>query len=257
MKKVLLIGELNQTVSNLNNYLIDYYYTQVCTANAELVQGMTKVINPSIAIICLVGMEQLDVKILDFFREEKPDVPVLLIGTGEECRQYKQYFSEDQFDFILRPTNQTVLLEKCSEKLKTKGRDGEEEIVPVQPVKRRIKHILIVDDSAVSLRSIKSILDKKYDITVTMSGEKAVPLAKKLLPDLILLDYDMPGWNGKKTLEKIRNEEDIMDIPVMFLTGVSDKEHISAVLGLNPAGYLLKPIDQKKLLDMIEDLIGE
>lgn len=109
MKKVLLIGELNQTVSNLNEYLLDQYHTQICADNLDLVKGMVKVTNPNLAIICLFGLENLDTRILNYFRKEQPDVPVLLVGTEEECKNYMHYFEERQFDFILRPTTKTVL----------------------------------------------------------------------------------------------------------------------------------------------------
>ncbi len=256
MKKVLLIGELNQTVKNINSYLTDYYDTQLCVDSLELVKGMIKVVNPHMAIVCLIGTGEVDSRILDYFSNEETNIPVLLVGTGEECRAYKEYYEKEQFDFVLRPTTQTVLLHKCKEILKTNGLEQEEELVTVQVYGKR-KSILIVDDSALTLRSIKSILDKKYDVSVATSGEKAVTMAKKNPPDLILLDYEMPEWDGKKTLEKIRNEDTIMDTPVMFLTGVADKDHISAVLGLNPAGYLLKPVEQKKLLKTIGDLLKE
>lgn len=122
---------------------------------------------------------------------------------------------------------------------------------------RTRKQILIVDDSALAVRSIKNMLDKKYDIIVATSGQKAVLQAKNSVPDLILLDYEMPDWDGKKTLEKLRSDEKAMDIPVIFLTGVADKEYISAVLGMHPAAYLLKPVERNKLLDTIAEVLGE
>lgn len=254
MKKVLLIGELNQTVSNLNSYLTDYYNTQICADNLELVKGMVKVFQPDLAMICLVGLNELDIRVLDFFKNQKPNVSVMLIGTGEECTVYQKYYENKQFDFILRPTTQSVLLQKCREMLKTEDYEQIEEVVTVGTTEMKKKHILIIDDSAMSLRSIKATLDQTYEVSVAMDGEKGLALAKKKHPDLILLDYEMPGWDGKKTLEEIRNDEEIMDIPVMFLTGVADKEHISAVLGLNPIGYLLKPVEQSKLLQMVQEV---
>lgn len=132
-----------------------------------------------------------------------------------------------------------------------------EELVTVGKCEERKKRILIVDDSAMSLRSIKATLDPTYEVSVATDGEKGLAMAKKKHPDLILLDYEMPGWDGKKTLEEIRKDEEIMDIPVMFLTGVADKEHIAAVLGMKPEGYLLKPVEQSKLLSMIEEIFWE
>lgn len=119
------------------------------------------------------------------------------------------------------------------------------------------RQILLVDDSPLALRSIKAMLDTKYDVVVATSGEKALVTAKKSLPDLVLLDYEMPGWDGRKTLEELRNDEEIGDIPVVFLTGVADKEHIAAVLGMNPQGYLLKPVDKDKLLNTIKKVFEE
>lgn len=138
--------------------------------------------------------------------------------------------------------------------LKTKDFEPAEEVVTVGKSEERKKRILIVDDSAMSLRNIKGILDQIYEVAVATDGEKGLAMAKKKQPDLILLDYEMPGWDGRKTLEEIRKDDELMDIPVMFLTGVADKEHIGAVLGMKPAGYLLKPVEQSKLLSMIEEI---
>ena len=88
-----------------------------------------------------------------------------------------------------------------------------------------------------------------------INREKGLAVAKKKHPDLILLDYEMPGWDGRETLEKIREDEEISDIPVVFLTGMADMEHISAVLKLSPAGYLLKPAEKEKLLGTIEEVL--
>ena len=74
----------------------------------------------------------------------------------------------------------------------------------------------------------------------------------KKRPDLILLDYEMPVCDGKQTLEMIRADEDLRDIPVLFLTGVSDRAHIEAVLDLKPAGYMLKPPIREKIVEAIE-----
>ena len=118
------------------------------------------------------------------------------------------------------------------------------------------KHILIVDDSAVTLRSVKALLDRKYRISLATSGEMAIKTMQRSIPDLVLLDYEMPDCDGKQTLEMIRSDEMLKDIPVMFLTGVADKQHIASVLELNPVGYMLKPPEQEKLFAAIEEVFN-
>ena len=154
---------------------------------------------------------------------------------------------------MIRPISKETLLHTCYQIMNIKETAAESERWAREEA-GGMKHILVVDDSSVTLRSIKAMLDKIYQISVATSGEQALRTIRKERPDLILLDYEMPGCDGRETLEKIRKDEEICDIPVIFLTGVADKEHISAVLRLNPAGYFLKPPEKEKLLEAIADV---
>ena len=114
----------------------------------------------------------------------------------------------------------------------------------------------LVDDSGVYLRLLKGLLEHMYDISMTTSGLKAITMVHEKKPDLILLDYEMPIFDGRETMMKIRESEDTKDIPIIFVTAVNDKAHIKAVLSLRPAGYLLKPVDKDRLYKTINDIIG-
>ena len=256
MKKVLLVGELNQTMSSVNQHLSGKFQTQICMDSYELVKGMMKVFLPDMAVICLVGSETLDTRILTLFGEKYPHIKVLLLGTADVCKGYQKYEEKEQFASLIRPTTLSVLMKKCLELLNMEAESEEIECVETQEQSEGRKTILAVDDSGILLRSVKAMLEKNYDVIVANSGMKAIKQAKKRIPDLILLDYEMPEWDGKKTLEEIRNDEELKEIPVLFLTAVADKAHISAVLKLYPSGYLLKPIEQQKLLDTIEKVLG-
>ena len=116
--------------------------------------------------------------------------------------------------------------------------------------------ILVVDDSGAMLRSVKGWLEPKYQVVLANSGAMAIKYLSTNRPDLVLLDYEMPECDGKQTLEMIRGDEMLKDVPVMFLTGVADKQHIASVLELNPIGYMLKPPEQEKLFSAIEDVFS-
>ena len=96
------------------------------------------------------------------------------------------------------------------------------------------------------------LFGEDYNVTTAASGVAAIRCITLDRPDLILLDYEMPVCDGRQVLEMMRSEEDIADIPVIFLTSRVDKESITKVLALKPEGYLskrLKPEEIKKNVD--------
>ena len=239
----------------MNSYLQTKFQTQLCVGSLEMVKGMVRVYEPEMAVICLVGVGELDHKILDFFENRRSNVPVLLIGTAEECRFFQKYYDSEQFDFLTRPTTLNELMEKCSSVMKLE--ETEEELPEIEEAAEVKKHILVVDDSGILLRSVKNMLSDWYEVAVATDGKKAIERAKRRKPDLILLDYEMPVMDGKETLEELRKDEELKDIPVVFLTSVADRDSIAPVLKLKPQGYLLKPIDQKRMFETIENVLAE
>ena len=127
----------------------------------------------------------------------------------------------------------------------------------MEPEAKQKPQILLVDDNAIQIRALKGALQKYYDVAMATSGKDAVHMIEKRMPNLVFLDYEMPEWNGKMTLEQIRQIKGAETLPVVFLTGVKNKENIKAVLSLNPAGYLLKPANQDMIMNTIQKILGE
>ena len=118
------------------------------------------------------------------------------------------------------------------------------------------KHILVVDDNSGTLKLVKNYLSSDYEVATAISGKVALKFLEKKTTNLILLDYEMPEENGPEVLEKIRQNPKTSDIPVVFLTGVKERSKINEVLSMKPQGYLLKPIDMKRLSETIKKIIG-
>ena len=107
----------------------------------------------------------------------------------------------------------------------------------------------MVDDDPNYLNLIREWLTGTYKVTMVNSGLQAIKYLGKNKVDLILLDHEMPVTSGPQVLEMLRSDEETKDIPVMFLTGKSDKESVMAVVALKPEGYFLKTIERKELLE--------
>ena len=126
-----------------------------------------------------------------------------------------------------------------------------------QRMQQNKKMILIVDDDPTYLKLIKEWLKDDYRVSMANSGMQAITWLANNCADLVLLDYEMPTIQGSKVLEMLRSDAQIADTPVMFLTGKSDKQSIIDVLALKPAGYLLKSIDRKTLLETLNKFFVE
>ena len=133
--------------------------------------------------------------------------------------------------------------------------DGDLSARPDSDTSGRRKHILVVDDNAMMLKMLKEHLHDAYDVATAASGKVALKFLERKTTDLILLDYEMPEESGPDVLEKLRASELTKDIPVIFLTGVTDTKKVKEVLSLKPQSYLLKPVDRDKLLDTIAKVI--
>lgn len=125
-------------------------------------------------------------------------------------------------------------------------------VKPTEPEPK--KHILIVDDDSRVLKLVKNILSDRYNVATAISGKVAMKFLENKETDLVLLDYEMPGESGAEILQKIRGNARFQKLPVVFLTGVTEKERIQQVLSFSPQGYLLKPINAERLNDTIEDI---
>ncbi len=115
------------------------------------------------------------------------------------------------------------------------------------------KSIMIVDDDPQYLSIVRAWLRDDYKVYMANSGMQAIKMLANNKVDLILLDHEMPITSGPQVLEMLRSEPETKKIPVIFLTGKSDKESVMAVVALRPEGYFLKTIQRGELLEKIKE----
>ncbi len=121
-----------------------------------------------------------------------------------------------------------------------------------QKAERIEKTILLIDDDAVMIRTLREGLSKSYKVLPANSGANALKILTKTKPDLILLDYEMPDMNGTQVIETLRASPDTADIPVMFLTAKSDSGSIERIEALKPEGHMLKTLPLREIKAIIQ-----
>jgi len=114
------------------------------------------------------------------------------------------------------------------------------------------KTIIMVDDDLTNLTIGYNTLEKHYDIITLNSGTRLLKVLEKKIPDLILLDVDMPEMNGYETIVILKNNADYANIPVVFLTAKSDTNSELKGLSLGAVDYITKPFSPPLLVKRIE-----
>ena len=287
MEKVLLVGKFTDQFREINKKLSVKYEVRACVNKLEIFRGMFKLNKPDVIVMLLGEMNETNESLLREIQKEHCELPVVCAGVHEEIIKRMDNLILNNAVFLSSSYTVEQLIEKVdyvlnenfveSMLLKSLGVDvdaEDEELIAMaknekkeektdaeaNPKRTELgnnkKTILTIDDSGVFLRMLNGILHEEYDVRMATSCQKALVSICEKKPDLILLDYEMPICNGRETMIKIREIESNKNIPIVFVTAVNKVEHIKAVLSLKPAGYVLKPIDKDKLLELIKSIIG-
>ena len=121
------------------------------------------------------------------------------------------------------------------------------------------KKILMIDDDVDFTDLVKTKLEEtgKYEVQVENHGSLGHHAAKTFKPDLILLDVSMPDMDGPQVAEQIRDDKDIKDTPVVFLTSIVNEEDIDTRSGMiGGRRFIPKTLSVQKILASIQGIIG-
>jgi diguanylate cyclase (GGDEF)-like protein len=102
--------------------------------------------------------------------------------------------------------------------------------------------ILIIDDTPTNIQVLSEFLSEEYTVYFAMNGEKGLELARDKKPDLILLDIMMPVMDGYQVCQKLKESEETVQIPVIFITAMSSTDEEARGLELGAIDYITKPI---------------
>ncbi len=111
--------------------------------------------------------------------------------------------------------------------------------------------VLIVDDSPDNIALFSELLKETYHVRIALNGEKALKLIKEEPPDIILLDVMMPVMNGYETCRILKSNDDLKEIPVIFLTAKSEAQDEIIGLELGAVDYITKPVNPQIFLSRI------
>ena len=186
---------------------------------------------PKFILVNLAGLESYE-KLISL-----TNTRIYLLGTQAEVESINNNIPGAEA--FIRPFNANEIRDKLAE--------------ISQDAKDFRRMILLVDDDSIMIRTLREGLSTSYKVLPSSSGADALKILERFEPDMILLDYEMPGMNGPKVLGAVRDNPRTAKIPVMFLTAKSDLLSVAMIEKLKPEGYLLKTMPLKEIKEIIQD----
>ncbi len=261
--KILVTGKNRKVAMDVCEHLENDrgYKTVRCDPNKKTLVDVMLTELPKVIVVCM-GDETIDtISEFDVLRNTSGQggFTTIIIANEDDERLFRKYTKVDKAFFLSRPVSLFALYEKLisiEKELVDDEKSGQAREFVNENARRR-KQILVVDDDSEQLIHIKEELEEFYDVTPVKNAEAVFKYLSKKTPDLILLDYLMPEKDGPQVLREMREVEEYAKIPVIFLTGVMERNAIlKTIAELRPQGYIVKPSKKSELVAKIIDVLG-
>lgn len=270
-RKVLLVGNQDAIIDDFFLHTEETFYCLSTSTRPNDIKMHFKFFDPEVVVYCLTNDVAAGSEDIRYIKRTLRNEDAVIVGIGN-----KQDL--DDLDIIATQAldlelTKPITIKKIQEEIENavKKREeireelerakAEEEAKAAEAAEKAAranvkKHILVVDDDPLMLKTIKGYLEEKYVVATAPSGKIAMKFLEQRHTDFVLLDYEMPEVTGPDVFKMIKENPGTMNTPVVFLTGITDSAKIKTVLAMQPNGYLLKPVDYDRLHLTIENLIG-
>ncbi len=260
-KTLLLVEDSEPQIIQLTDILRNEgYIIQVARNGREALDS----IKTTIPDAMILDLQMPDVDGFEVLREirnlrETKSIPVLILTAKHITKSELSFLKENNIYQLIQKgaLNRNDLLAYVKNLMHVK--------VPGKPValnteklkKKKVEKstILVIEDNADNLVTLKALLEEKYVIVSASDGAEGLEKAEKGHHDLILLDISLPGMDGFKVLDAIKNSERISHIPVVALTARAMKGDRENLLAYGFDGYIAKPIDGESFEKTIDEFL--
>ncbi len=252
VEKVLIIEDSYSTFTQVSRYLVDIGSKKVELSDGSTVLEKAIELQPDLIILDILLSDLLGITGWDILKKLKADsrtekIPVLVISVLDEEIKSKTLGASA---YLLKPIareNLTFALHKI-------GYESSKNTEPLEIETPEISYkLLIVEDNQYNLDIIYDYLSShKYELVVARNGKEALDSAIENNPDLILMDVQMPGMDGLEATRLIRTREELKKTPIIAMTALAMPGDRERCLQAGMDDYITKPIDFKKLSQMIK-----
>ena len=239
-EKILVIDD---DIVNLKiaEHVLEKDYTVVCAKSGFEGIDILKSDNIDLVLLDLYMPDMSGMDVLTKIREDESisGVKVVILTSSGMKADVTEAIRLGALDFIKKPFFPTEFLDRIKKVLNIAKKDN----------------ILVVDDDKMNLAIVHKMLGIRYDVTCVSSGMDAISYLNNNVPDMILLDLHMPEMNGLEVLEKIREQDNLSDIPVVFLTADNDRKTEIDIFKAGAMDFIQKPFIAEVVIQRISRIL--
>lgn len=242
---VLVVDDALQDLEIMSLYLSEIARVHTAVNGADAVEYVK---HHKIDVILL----DVEMPVMDGFQtvealrklEECINVPVILVTNMCDKDTVLNSVIMGIDGFFVKPVEKARLQEKVLEVYQERCQS-----------KTAKKTVMLIDDDMSYLKQLNSFLQDKYNVIMINSAKLALEYLLKYIPDVIVLDYQMPLYNGASMMRLIQNSIEGKEIPIIILSGALSREVLQECYCYNPTACLAKPVSKEVLEENIEQAL--
>jgi len=247
--KVMYVDDVSSSLLALKKRLMPYYEVYPAQTVNIMLEALEK-ITPDIILLDINMPGSDGYKVIEYLKSDERcmDVPVVFFTSNNDRESVIKGLSLGAADYIIKPF-ETMSLVECIEKHVASAREDKNSRNSEDDGRQRI---LAIDDVVSVLKTIKAALHQKYKVHTISRPEIVLDFLKVKKPDLILLDYLMPVYNGFELIPMIRELPGYEDTPIIMLTSEGTITHVKEAIALGAFDFIIKPFNDSELIEKIE-----
>jgi len=243
--KIIYVDDVSTSLLSLKKRLMGRLEVYPAESSEIMFKALEK-ITPDI-ILLDINMPEVDgYDILKTLKadERYANIPVIFFTSNHDRESVIKGLALGAVDYIIKPFETTHLID-CIEKHVAASRAEKNKEESTKP------RILAIDDVVSILKSIKAALHSDYKVHTISKPESVLDFLKLRKPDLILLDYLMPTYNGFELIPMIHELSGYEDIPIIMLTSEGTLSQVKEAISLGACDFIVKPFKESELKEKI------
>ena len=243
--KIIYVDDVSTSLLTLKRRLSGRHEVYPAESSEVLFKALKRITHD----IILLDINMPDVDGYEVIKALKADdryagIPVIFFTSNHDRESVIKGLALGAVDYIIKPFDTTILVE-CIEKHVAASKLEKEKDDDSRP------RILAIDDVVSILKTIKTALQSIYKVHTISKPESALDFLKLRKPDLILLDYLMPTYNGFELIPMIRELPGYADTPIIMLTSEGTLQQVKEAIFLGACDFIVKPFKESELKEKI------